>query len=125
MNKLIAIFLLLVFMCANTSIGQLFKIPNLIKHYNEHKSESTDASISFIDFIKLHYSNNAEHSHEEHQDLPYKSLENSSTIIYFTFSENNPFETVSFFNLKKKIFCYHSTFKSNLITSIWLPPKIA
>lgn len=125
MNKLIAIFFLLVFMCANTSIGQLFKIPNLIEHYNEHKSESTDASISFIDFIKLHYSNNAEHSHEEHHDLPYKTLENSTSMVYFTLIENNLFETITFFYPKKKIVGYSSTFKSNLLSSIWLPPKIS
>lgn len=125
MNKLIAIFFLLVFMCANTSIGQLFKIPNLIEHYNEHKSESTDASISFIDFIKLHYSNNAEHSHEEHHDLPYKTLENSTSMVYFTLIENNLFETITFFYPRKKIVGYSSTFKSNLLSSIWLPPKIS
>jgi hypothetical protein len=112
-------------MCANTSIWQLFKIPNLIEHYNEHKSESTDASISFIDFIKLHYSNNAEHSHEEHHDLPYKTLENSTSMVYFTLIENNLFETITFFYPRKKIVGYSSTFKSNLLSSIWLPPKIS
>lgn len=125
MNKLIALFLLFIFMCANTSIGQLLKIPYLIEHYKEHKNETTNISISFIDFIKLHYSKNAEHSHEEHHDLPFKTLENSSSIIYFAMIENNQIETISFFNWRKKIFGYYITFKSNLTSSIWLPPKIA
>ncbi len=125
MNKLIALFLLFIFMCANTSIVQLLKLPNLIEHYKEHKSESAEDSLSFIDFIKLHYSKNAKHSHEEHHDLPFKSLENTSSIIYFAMTQNNQFETISFFNPRKKIFHYHSTFKSNLLSSIWLPPKIA
>ena len=56
-------------MCANTSIGQLLKIPNLIEHYIEHKNELTTASISFIDFLESHYSKNAENNKEEHQDL--------------------------------------------------------
>ena len=41
MNKLIAYFLISVFMCANTSMGQLLKVPNLIEHYVEHKNELT------------------------------------------------------------------------------------
>lgn len=125
MNKLIAIFLLFVFMCANTSIVQLLKLPNLVEHYKEHKSVSDEDSLSFIDFIKLHYSKNAKHSHEKHHDLPFKTLENTSSMIYFTMTENNQFVTISFFNPRKKIFHYHSTFKSNLLSSIWLPPKIA
>lgn len=124
MNKLIVLFLLFIFMCANTSIVQLLKLPNLIEHYKEHKSESDEDSISFIDFIKLHYSKNAEHSHEEHHDLPFKTIESSSLIIYFAMMENNQIETISFFNWRKKIFGYYITFKSNLTSSIWLPPKI-
>ena len=62
-------------MCANTSIGQLFKIPNLIEHYNEHKNELTTTSISFIDFLESHYSKNTENNLEEHQNLPFKTFE--------------------------------------------------
>ena len=38
-------------MCANTSIGQLLKVPNLIEHYNEHKNELTTELKNKIDKI--------------------------------------------------------------------------
>ena len=56
-------------MCANTSIGQLLKVPNLINHYTEHKNELTTTSISFIDYIKLHYSKNVDNKDFNFEDL--------------------------------------------------------
>lgn len=111
-------------MCANTSIGQLLKVPNLIEHYVEHKNELTTASISFIDYIKLHYSKNVDNNQHEHQDLPFKTLDNSLTVL-FTFSVIT-FEIQLLKPLisHKKKFFYNKSFKSNLIASIWLPPKI-
>lgn len=124
MNKLIAYFLISVFMCANTSMGQLLKVPNLIEHYVEHKNELTTVSISFIDYIKLHYSKNVDNNQHEHQDLPFKSLDNSLTVL-FTFSViTYEIQLLKPLISHKKKFFYNKSFKSNLIASIWLPPKI-
>lgn len=123
MNKLIAYFLILVFMCANTSIGQLLKVPNLIEHYNEHKNELTTDSISFIDYIVSHYSKNADNN-QDHEHLPFKTLDNSSST-FFAFSII-PYQiqvVMSLISTQKK-FLYNKSFKSNLIASIWLPPKL-
>ena len=56
MKKIIAIFLITIFLCANTSIGQLLKVPNLLEHYKEHQKKVATSSISFVQFLKLHYS---------------------------------------------------------------------
>ncbi|WP_146603245.1 hypothetical protein [Flavobacterium aquaticum] len=125
MNKLIAFFLISVFMCANTSIGQLLKIPNLIEHYIEHKNELTTASISFIDFLESHYSKNAENNPEEHQDLPFKTFEITSTVFVLVNHTNFQIQPVKAVIPSKQKFFYHQSFKSHLITTIWLPPKIA
>jgi hypothetical protein len=68
-------------MCANTSIGQLIKVPNLLEHYKEHKNEEVNFSISFIEFIKLHYSNNSHCHQNDHHDLPFKTIETFSFVI--------------------------------------------
>ena len=125
MNKVIAIFLITIFLCANTSIGQFLKIPNLIEHYKEYQTEVNSDSNSFTQFIKVHYSKNTDNNKKEHQNLPFKTFDNSTHVL-FTFS------TVSFrleiikplISVKKKFF-YTNSFKSNLFTSIWMPPKIA
>jgi len=125
LKKIAAILLVFLFMCANTSIGQLLKIPNLIEHYNEHKNELTTASISFIDFLESHYSKNAENNPEEHQDLPFKTFEITSTVFVLVNNTNFQLQPVKAVISSKQKFFYQQSFKSNLISSIWLPPKIA
>ena len=110
-------------MCANTSIGQLLKIPNLIEHYNEHRNELTTNSISFIDYIVSHYSKNAENDHD-HQDLPFKTLDNSPTVLFTFLVITYEIQLLKPLISCKKKFFYNKSFKSKLITSIWLPPKL-
>ena len=110
-------------MCANTSIGQFLKIPNLIEHYNEHKNELTSDSISFIDYIVSHYSKNAENNHD-HQDLPFKTLDNSSSVLFAFSIITLQTQTIKSLISPQKKFFYNKSFKSNLIASIWLPPKL-
>jgi hypothetical protein len=125
MNKVIALFLISVFLCANTSIGQLLKVPNLLEHYKEYKSEVTTNSNSFIQFIKVHYSKNTDNNQKEHQNLPFKTFDNSIHVL-FTFSNVSfQLEIIKSLISEKKKYFYKNSFKSNLFTSIWLPPKIA
>ena len=123
MNKLVVYFLISVFMCANTSIGQLLKVPNLIEHFNEHKNELTTDSISFIDYIISHYSKNAENNHD-HEDLPFKTLDNSSSTLFAFSIITYQIQVVKSIISTQKKFFYNKSFKSNLIASIWLPPKL-
>ena len=123
MNKLIVYFLISVFMCANTSIGQLLKVPNLIEHFKEHKNELTTDSISFIDYIISHYSKNAENNHD-HEDLPFKTLDNSSSTLFAFSIITYQIQVVKSIISTQKKFFYNKSFKSNLIASIWLPPKL-
>jgi hypothetical protein len=125
MNKLIAIILLTIFLCAYTSIGQLLKVPNLIEHYKEHQNEVSNNSISFVQFIKAHYSKNSEHNKDEHEDLPFKTVEHTTNVLFtFLFVNFKFIEKPVFIELKPAFF-YKDSFKSNLFTSIWLPPKIS
>jgi hypothetical protein len=125
MNKAIAIFLITIFLCANTTIGQFLKIPNLIEHYKEFQTEVNSKSNSFTKFIKVHYSKNEHKNDKDHQNLPFKTLDNSTNML-FTFSLMTfQLEIIKPLISVKKKFFYEKSFKSNLFTSIWLPPKIA
>ncbi|WP_130733766.1 hypothetical protein [Flavobacterium sp. J27] len=126
MNKIIAIFLISIFLCANTSIGQLLKIPNLIAHYNEHKTPGfADTTVSFFQFLKEHYSKNAKIPHKKHQDLPFKNFDTSANLLFtVTFMPMQIVLKTVFFETKNRFF-YNKSLQSNLFFSIWLPPKIA
>lgn len=124
MKKIIVIFLISVFMCANTAIGQLLKVPNLIEHYNAHNNELSSDSISFIDYIISHYSTSAENNHD-HQDLPFKTVDNSTNLLFaFSIITTYQVQVLKPLISNKKKFFYNKSFKSKLITSIWLPPKL-
>ena len=123
MNKLIVYFLVFVFLCANTSLGQLVKLPNLVEHYKAHKNESSSNSISFFDYVKLQYAKNVDNN-QDHQNLPFKTLDNSISVLFvFPFTTFQIPIVNSIIAIKKKFF-YNKSFTSNLIISIWLPPKI-
>lgn len=124
MKKIIALFLITIFLCANTSIGQLLKVPNLLEHYKEHKKSTSTNTISFTQFLKLHYSKNVKDNQDEHQDLPFKTLDNVVSVFTFCFNQYQ-FQFVKPLIKNKQKFCYKNFFKSNLVASIWLPPKIA
>lgn len=123
MNKLIVYFLVFVFLCANTSLGQLVKLPNLVEHYKAHNNELSSNSISFIEYIKLHYAKNVDNN-QDHQNLPFKTLDNSISVLFVFPLMTFQLQLVNSIIAITKKFFYNKSFTSNLIISIWLPPKI-
>ncbi|MBC7642627.1 MAG: hypothetical protein H7174_09890 [Flavobacterium sp.] len=130
MKKIIAISFLFIFLCANTEIGQLLKLPNLIAHFTEHHDHEVDHNISFLDFVKSHYNDNHKHSdtdkHDDHQNLPFKTINtNVNTVIVFedqsTISFRNPFNIT----IKNKVPFHKEFYTSNVFACIWLPPKLS
>ncbi|MEI2737887.1 MAG: hypothetical protein V9F01_03780 [Chitinophagaceae bacterium] len=74
MNKIVAIVLSLLLLNSATELHQLWKLPLLAKHYQQHHRE--DPSLSLFEFLKLHYSA-MEHPNDnddnEDNNLPFKS----------------------------------------------------
>lgn len=130
MKKRIAISFLFIFLCANTELGQLLKLPSLIEHFFDHHKHEDDHAISFIDFVKSHYNENHKHTdtdqHDEHQNLPFKTINtNINTVIAF---ENQPI--ISFIKpisiVINNTVPYHKKFyTSDVFACIWLPPKLS
>ena len=131
LKKLIAISFLFIFLCANTEIGQLLKLPTLIHHYLEHHDDKNDDEygISFIGFLQNHYNDNNQHSDNakhDHQNLPFKTTHCNSINTVMSFVQQRFFNshTISIISTKN-IACYteqHYTSKS--LGSIWQPPKL-
>lgn len=125
MNKIIAIFLITAFLCTNTSIGQLWKIPNLIEHYKEHKLDlGSKITFSFKEFIKIHYTKDLENHHDEHHDLPFKTFDNQTNNLFTFVVLNFQFSVKKIFYKNQNSFFYRNSFHTNSFSSIWQPPKI-
>ena len=125
MKKLTAISFLLIFLCANTELGQLLKLPLLIHHYLEHHED--DAGISFADFLHKHYDEENSHSskNNEHEKLPFKSHDlgfSQTTLIYqlpigFELQTDKPVLT------KENIIYSPAFHPTSVLSRIWQPPK--
>ena len=131
MKKIIALSFLFIFLFANTEMGQLLKIPNLIEHFLEHRNHHNDNhSLTFFDFVKSHYNDSNKHSntdkHDEHKNLPFKTINSHvNTLIAF---ENQL--TISFIKpvtvaINDSIPYYREFYTSNDLACIWLPPKVS
>ncbi len=131
LKKLIAISFLLIFLCANTEIGQLLKLPTLIHHYLEHHHDKNDEDhdISFLDFLKKHYNENENHSDNakhDHQNLPFKTIDCHAVNTVIALMQHNVFiPHTTFISSSKNDASYmeqHYTSKS--FGNIWQPPKL-
>lgn len=126
MKRLLAIFFLFTFLSANTAFGEVLKLPVLIHHYVEH--EELEHKVSFIDFLKEHYSNLAQHddyAHHHHDNLPFKStIGHGSNVITIIPPLSLKLERIEFASDKIKILVHRNEhFDNNYLSKIWQPPR--
>ena len=80
-KKFFVILLSALILVGSTEIHELSKFPTLIQHYLQHRKK--DSSLSFIEFIKIHYAGNAhpnDNDDSEDDRLPFKSIDGISHI---------------------------------------------
>ena len=100
-------------------------------HHFFHHIFTHKEKIDFVDFVKLHYSDNAHHEEDqsEHENLPFQHQHNGQQMqvlqfpfllpqpAYFTpFQVNDNFNNPLIFNHP----IWHST---SFLDEIWQPPK--
>ncbi len=116
--------LLLTIVSSKTEMHEVFKFPLLLHHFFEHRED--DKSISFIDFIQMHYS---EGSHQKqnhhHEKLPFKShctqLNYSIADVIFNADIAIQFELSP--GLKTPAIYQEPYYGLTGLDNIWQPPK--
>lgn len=120
----LASLLMMQILIPGMEVQELSKLPDLIKHYKEHKAENP--AINFLGFLKLHYTNPSHHEqdHERHHELPFTNHHAANAgFIVFTITS---FET-NFHNIKEleiSFSLYKEPAEKNITFSIWQPPKV-
>lgn len=61
---------------------EMFKMPQLVSHFLQHKSLNSD--VSFLDFLDMHYFGEdlQDNDDEEDMKLPFKKIEGQSIISF-------------------------------------------
>lgn len=76
MRKPVLIVTIVLFLNSSTELHQLFRLPFLMEHYRHHNNQ--DPSISFISFLKIHYTSSHPDDKDDNEDnqLPFKDASN-------------------------------------------------
>lgn len=122
------LLLLPLYMVAYTPAGELLKLPGLLQHYHEHRTEDSD--ISLLRFLWLHYSSNHQNTAHaaQHSRLPFKNGEcilASLLLPVLPFADKYVPE-LPLFSTAPAYAGYHaSLFSSQYFDCIWQPPRRA
>ena len=116
-------------MCANTEIGQLLKLPNLIQHFSNHQEDTSGQNISLLDFLAIHY-NDSEHQSNQgkdnHQSLPFKTINQSvNTVLAFENITQFSFRKPNTISVNSTVPFRPEFYNSDVFVCIWLPPKLS
>lgn len=124
-KKKLSILFAVIVMAGSTELGQLLRLPILVQHFYEHKQK--DRTISFVDFLILHYETSDDNKEFDPKDssLPFKSVQFAVSAQLIAL----PPAVVELPH--KPIILFLSTSKSkneigvcsSYLSSIWQPPK--
>ena len=127
MKRGIAILLLVFYLGLTTEFYQLLKIPVLIEHFSEHQSLKNN--LSFLNFLKMHYSKNNDHDGDSEKDnkLPFKSHSFCSNYAGFVFLISDQiitFAVCTFLETRKTISNFYTFLvSSSHLQTVWQPPQ--
>ena len=128
MAKYFSILFLSIYLFTVLQVNELFKIPNMVGHYNEH--QESEPNIGFWEFICIHYMHGEQHDDDFSKDmkLPFKShgTDCQCNIVFYPSVQNYNF-TATFFpkEYKPQSFTYSYSSYSNYLSTIWQPPQFS
>jgi len=84
MSKGLAILLISLHLLGNTEVGQLFKLPQLVRHFFQHHRQ--DPNIDFLEFIAMHYSGDDGTTADDDIDnqLPCHNFHQNTIAVVYT-----------------------------------------
>jgi len=127
LKKTLTVFFLFLYLTSFTEFKEFFKLPILVEHYFEH--QESNRNLTLLNFLAIHYNedNSKFPDFQKDMKLPFKSHENCvnnvvvgcvpHSIFSIDFNLNHFIENVSPSIFKEIIY------PSNILSSIWQPPK--
>lgn len=109
---------------AQSPLNQLLKFPILINHYLEHRQQN--ANLSFVDFIKAHYSDKVVHDNDSDRDmqLPFKKCITPFFVFVIIQDKINITVSTVIHGFVKPNQIFSSNWNpQNSLSVIWQPPK--
>lgn len=120
-----ACILLSVMLFSSRPVLQLFKLPTLFQHYDEHAGR--DPGVSFADFLSMHYWGRDANDKDDDKDrkLPFK--ENIAVNVHYDVAITFPPTLLRISVLHKQLAystLYKDTFAAGYTGSPFRPPQV-
>jgi hypothetical protein len=123
MKRILSIALISFYVISFTEVHQLIRLPLLVVHFIEHKALSKD--ITFIAFLKLHYSTEAAHDDRD-MELPFKDCSHcvaAQSVVVLPCLKIELKQGIVAFAQQVHAVCYKKFVPSSHLSEIWQPPK--
>ena len=120
MRRGVTIFFLVLLVCVQTPVGQIFKLPKLVEHFIKHQKQN---NVSLANFLKDHYDpNHNDADFPEDQQLPFKDITvySISNAVVPLPIKTSAIQTVV---ANKKIVFVNSYTPQQHLASIFHPPR--
>ncbi|SDG60974.1 hypothetical protein [Psychroflexus sediminis] len=111
------------FQSLTISISNFINLPDLVEHYQLHKTKYKN---SVIEFLNLHYGSQKkthEDDHKDHENLPFQELQLNTANFFLTPSEYINLGLIKPFEKIRHNFNYEIDFTFLGETDILQPPK--
>ena len=127
LKRLISILLFVVYLLSATEAHQLLKLPIMVQHFIKHKEENR--SITFAQFIELHYfsGNPRDADYDEDMKLPFKTADNCSanfSPVVEPTTTFSPIPPIAFITQSVQIPALNQLNPSAFVNAIFQPPKV-
>ncbi|MFZ1379423.1 MAG: hypothetical protein WAS56_07125 [Saprospiraceae bacterium] len=126
MKNIFSLLFLTAYLFSATHLMELLKLPMLVRHYQEHKTEN--ANLSLLEFLDMHYANGnpIDEDYDKDMQLPFKSITLSSisfVTICANFTDFVQKEKIIIKEGKQKFFDHSFDYSTSYLVAIWQPPK--
>lgn len=115
------------FLSSTTELHELLKLPNLVYHFFEHRSEHSETS--FTQFLQIHFlqeHNNHKDSGHDKGCLPFQGEHyHPVQLLHFYANNNTDFGLIPLSSSLKTQYFSQSFPASVYLANIWQPPKFS
>jgi len=127
MKRFFSILLLIGFLSSTTELHELLKLPHLVYHFFEHRSENSETSL--VHFLQIHFSKEYKNHQEDNHDngcLPFQGEhQHPVQLLHFLDNKYTDFRLIPQSNAVKNLYCRPSSPTSTYLANIWQPPKVS
>jgi hypothetical protein len=125
LKKVIALFLVSLYLLSISEFNQLLKLPLLVQHFIEHHNE--DESLTFSRFLVMHYAqeNVVDEDHTKDMKLPFKT--NQANVVANFIALEVAFDEIKINSIESEQTFAKLTYTIPLMftSSVFQPPKTA